>query len=424
MTRSMITKLALVLVSLAALAAMPGAASADVVTDWNRTMVAALEADHTAPPPAARAAAIVQSSVFDAINGIDHRYTPVHVMPDAPRGASRDAAAAAAAHQALVTLFPMQAEMLNQQLADTLAQISSRRRHLCRSILLGLQWGQAVADDILGWRATDGYQAVLAPYVPAPAGTPGRWQLTPGAPPTAPLFRQFATMTPFALNSPDQFLPPPPPALTSARYARDFNEIKALGSATSTVRTADQGQIAIFWQSDTPAAMWNRVADDLVAQRGGSLLHNARMLALMNIALADATIAIWNAKNHYDAWRPVTAIEQADLDGNPRTAPDTTWTPLLTTPAFQEYPAAHPGVSNAAATVLASFYGDDTSFMITSPDPGGGERGFSSFSSAVMQVENARVWAGFHFRTSCVTGARMGAEVADYVTDTHLLPIR
>jgi len=217
--------------------------------------------------------------------------------------------------------------------------------------------------------------------------------------------------------------PAGPPSLTSHRYAREFNEVKALGSANSTVRTAEQTQTAVFWQADSPAAIWNRVADDLAQQRDDSLLRNARILALMNIALADTTIAIWNAKNTFDTWRPITAIEQAATDGNPHTTPDPSWTPLLVTPAFQEYPAGHPGVSNAAASVLASFYGEDTAFTASSFGLPGVERSFMSFSSAVAQVENARVWGGIHFRSACVTAAHMGAAVADYVTGTQLVRV-
>jgi hypothetical protein len=416
----MIKRLALVLIATAALAA-PAVASADVVTDWNRTMIDALEVDKTPPPPSARVGAIVQSAVFDAVNGIARRYTPMHVLPDAPRGASRAAAAAGAAHEALVTLFPAQQATLDQRLNDTISQIADASQGDGRSIAEGLQWGKTVADETLAWRATDGFNTVPPAY--APAGTPGRWAPTTPAFVPMPLFRQFATMTPFALTSPDQFLPAPPPALTSARYARDFNEVKALGSANSTIRTPEQTQTAIFWASDTPTAIWNRVADDLAQQRGRSMLAGARILALMNISLADSAIAVYNAKNTYDTWRPITAIQQADSDGNPDTTPDPNWTPLLTTPTHQEYPAGHPGLSNGGATVLASFYGDDTPFTATSTSLPGVERSFTSLSSAIGQVENARVWGGIHFRTATITAAHMGAEVAQYVTRTRLLPL-
>jgi hypothetical protein len=401
-----------VLVAAVALGA-PGVAKADTVTNWNRTMIAGLEAAKLPPPPSARIGAIVQASVFDAVNGIERRYTPYHVDATAPRGASRDAAAASAAYTALVALIPSQKALFDQQLAATMAQILDDPADPGQSVLRGLDWGKTVANDILAWRAGDGINAVLPPYVSGTA--PGAWQPTspPGFGP--PLFRQFANMTPFAMTSPSQFLPGGPPLLMSAPYMHDLNEVQSLGSATSTTRTPEQTQTAVFWQVDTPAAMWNRVADNLADAHGTTMTQNARLLALANIALADATIGIWNAKNYYDSWRPVTAI---------RALADPSWTPLLATPYFQEYPSAHSGVSNAFASVLASFYGDDTSFTVTSVGLPGVERDFMSFSSAVLQVEDARVYAGFHFRFSCVDGATLGAQVADYVTDTLMQPIR
>src|SRR5215471_7499308 len=385
----------------AAVAAGPGTAQPDVVTQWNLTMIAGLEAAAVSPPPAARAGAIVQASVFDAVNGIDRRYAFYHVAPAAPSGASRAAAAAGAAHTALVALIPAQKPLFDAQLSATLAQLSDDPADPGQSVQRGLAWGTTVAGDILAWRATDGFTTTPPPFTVGTA--PGDWQPTPLAflgPPQAPLFRQFATMTPFALTSPAQFAPPGPPPLDSARYAQDLAEVQALGSATSTVRTPAQTQTAIFWQDDTPAAMWNRVADQLAQAGDLPLDQNARLLAQVNIALADATIAIWNAKNTYNFWRPVTAI---------RAGTDPAWTPLLPTPAFQEYPSGHAGVSSAAASVLASFYGNDTSFTVTSAGLPGVQRDFTSFAAAVQQVEDARVYAGFHFRFSCTDGAALGA---------------
>ena len=389
----------------------PGMAQADTVTQWNLTMIAALEAAGDPPPPAARIGAIVQASVFDAVNGIARQYAPYHVAPAAPHGASRDAAAASAAYTALVALIPAQKPLFDAQLAAALAQISDDPSHPGQSVERGLAWGKTVADAIVAWRATDGFNAALPPYVAGSA--PGDWQPTPPlfGP---PLFRQFATMTPFALTSPSQFLPPGPPPLASARYARALAEVEALGSAASSMRTAEQTQTAIFWQADTSAAMWNRVADQLAQAHHATLTQNARRLALMNIALADATIAIWNAKNTYNFWRPVTAI---------RAGADPAWTPLLATPAFQEYPSGHSGTGSAATAVLASFYGNNTSFSVTSAGLPGIERDFTSFSAAVQQVEDARIYAGFHFRFSCIDGATLGAQVASYVTHTLMQPL-
>jgi hypothetical protein len=399
-----------------AAAAQPGTAQADTVTQWNLAMVAGLEAAGIPPPPAARIGAIVQASVFDAVNGIARQYTPYHVAPAAPAGASRGAAAAAAAHTALTALIPAQRPLFDAQLAATLAQISDDPSHPGQSVQRGLAWGQAVAENILAWRATDGYTTAPPPYTVGSG--PGDWQPTPPAflgPPAAPLFRQFATMTPFALTSPSQFLPPGPPPLDSARWAQDLAEVQALGSATSTVRTPEQTQTAVFWQADTPAAMWNRVADQLAQATGLPLAANARLLAQLNIAVADATIAVWNAKNHYNSWRPVTAI---------RATADPAWTPLLPTPAFQEYPSAHSGVSSAAASVLAAFYGNDTPFTVTSAGLPGVQRDFTTFTAAVAQVEDARIYAGFHFRFSCTDAATLGAQVANYVTSTLMQPLR
>jgi len=391
--------------------AAPGLAKADVVTDWNRTMVSGLEAAAVGPQPSSRIGAIVQTSVFDAVNGIDRRYTPYHVDSEAPRGASRAAAAASAAYTALVALIPSQQALFDRQLQTTLAQISDNPADPGQSVLRGLDWGKTVANAILAWRANDGFTTVLPPYVPGTA--PGDWQPTPPlfGP---PLFRQFATMTPWAMTSPSQFLPGPPPALTSPRWAQDLAEVQAYGSATSAVRTQWETQTAQFWQSDTPVAAWNRVADDLAESHATTLSQNARLLALTNIAMADAMIATFNAKNAYNFWRPVTAI---------RATSDPTWSPLLATPAFQEYPSAHATVSAAPAAVLAGFYGDDTPFTVTSANMTGVTRDFTSFTDAVRQVEDARIWAGFHYRFSCEAGAVLGENVGEWVLSTVALPL-
>jgi PAP2 superfamily len=402
---------AVAVIALSVLAA-PGVAQADTVTDWNQTMIAGLEAAHVAPQPSTRIAAIVQASVFDALNGIERRYTPYHVEATAPRGASRDAAVASAAYTALVVLIPSQKPLFDQQLAATMAQIADDPADPGQSILRGLDWGKTVASDIVAWRAGDGINAVLPPYVIGTA--PGDWQPTPPSFAPTPIARQFANMTPFAMTSPSQFLPAGPPPLNSARYAHDLSEVQALGSATSSVRTAEQTQTAVFWQVDTPAAMWNRVADQLAAANETTLTENARLLALANIAMADGAIGVFNAKNTYNSWRPVTAI---------RALLDPTWTPLLATPVHQEYPSAHAGLSSAFTSVLASFYGDDTSFTVTSAGLPGVERDFMSFTAALQQISDARIYAGFHFRFSCVDGTTLGTQIGDYVTRTLMQPV-
>jgi hypothetical protein len=360
-----------------------------------------------------RIGAIVQSSVFDALNGIERRYTPIHVQPAAAPGASREAAVVEAAYEALVALFPAQKATFDAQLADSLAQIGGGGND--QSVQRGLAWGKQVADEILAWRAGDGISTPPPPYVFGI--NPGDWQPTPpGSGP--PAFRQFATMTPWAMTSPSQFLPAGPPALTSPRYTQDFNEVKTMGSATGSARTPFQTETARFWAGDLPVAMWDRVADDLAVANHLTLTDNARLLARMNVAMADAVIAIWNAKNTFNRWRPITAIQQAGTDGNPGTIADPSWTPLIVTPYHQEYPSGHSGVSDAGAMTMALFYGDDTPYSVTSFGLPGVVHDFTSFSAGVAQVADARVFAGIHFRFSCDDAVQMGTEIVNLVDDT------
>ncbi len=250
-----------------------------VMTEWTAAMIGALEITHTPPPPAMRVGAIVQASVFDAVDGITRRYDPFHVHTAAPRNALPAAAAAGAAHEALSALFPSQAASFDTLLAATLARLADDEEQDSEAIRRGVTWGATVADTILAWRAGDGFTAVPPPY--QPTDTPGRWQPTPPlfGPPA---FRQFASMTPFAINSPSQFLPPAPPPLASARYAQDFAEVKTLGSATSSLRSPFDGQTALLWQSHAPVAIWDRVADTLINTRHLRLTDAARLLAQTN----------------------------------------------------------------------------------------------------------------------------------------------
>lgn len=371
----------------------------NVVIDWNQIMLTTLATAGVAPPPGTRLGAIVQAAVFDAVNGIEPQYTFIHVAPGAPPGASREAAAAGAAYTALVIMFPLQKTALDADLRASLADMNGSDA----GVADGLAWGSSVATQILAWRKTDGFSTVLPAYVPGTS--PGDWQPTPGGT-GDPKFRSLAITTPFALTSPSQFRPAGPPALTSALYLQDLSEVKAFGNTTSGVRTPFQTETAKFWQLDNPTDMWDRVADTLAVEHHYNLLRSARLLAFVNVAEADAAIAVWDAKNTYNFWRPITAI------GDP------TWVPLMTTPYFQEYPSGHSGVSSAAATVLASFFGDGADFTVTSNGLPGVTRSFTTFSSAVAQVADARVFAGFHFRFSCNDASTMGAEVANYAEST------
>jgi membrane-associated phospholipid phosphatase len=402
-----------------------GTARADAVTDWNGNTQRAIKAANTAPAVTARVFAIVHAAVFDAVNGIERRYAPYHVDFEAPhRGASRRSAAIQAAYAVLINLFPSQRTTFDAQRMASLAAIATEddpddvdpngSDSDSDSVARGIAWGQTVADDILAWRSTDGLSVVLPPFLGGTAA--GQWRPTPPDFRTA-VFPQMATLVPFAIPSPSSFRPPGPPALSSARYAADFNEVKTLGARISSIRTAEQTQIALFWD-DNGGVQWNRIAVAVSGAHHNTLSENARLLAMLNIALADAAIVAWDGKYHYDSWRPVTAIPLGDTDGNPLTLADPGWIPLRPlTPAHQEYPSAHSTNTGAAATVLAAFFGDDTTFSADSDALPGVIRTWARFSDASLEVNNARVYFGIHFRSAVVDGRAAGEEVGIYVLE-------
>ena len=390
---------------------------ADEVTDWNQILFQAFIIDNTPQVNFTRSAAIVQASVFDAVNGIERRYTPIHVIQDAPHGASARAAAVQAAYASLVKIYPGQQSMFDAARAVSLAAIlatngswhEEQRRQ--RAVDLGVQWGQQVADAIWAWRSTDGF---TPPPPPILGGTGvGEWR------PTPPAFLpgrgyQFSYMTPWVIASPSQFRPAGPPALSSARYAEVFNESKAYGSATSIVRTADQTLYSIFWQGAVNR-VWSRVAIELGAERHTTLLQNALLLSELNVAIADATIAGFDAKYHYNFWRPITAIPLADTDGNPATIADPNWVPLIVTPPHPDYVSTHSALTAAAIAVLSHYFGNNSSFVVDSEFSPGVVRSFSDFPSAQVELNNARVFGGIHFRTACEDGEALGTAVGRFV---------
>ena len=402
-----------------ALSLIPSAASAaqDAVTEWNLNAENAILADssvRTNAVTAARAYVVMHGAIFDAVNGIERRFTPYHVDAAAPRGASRRAAAIQAAYTTLVALFPSQKSTLDGEFASSLASLSADDDDPddSQSIDLGLAWGHQVANDILAWRSSDGFSTTLPPITGGLA--PGQWR------PTPPAFQsmvlpQVATMLPYAIVSPSQFRPAGPPALNSAQYAANFNETKTLGSATSSSRTAEQTLIANYWAGNSSIS-WNRVASSLAIAHHTTLSENARLFALMNLALGDATVAGWDSKLHFMSWRPVTAIPLAD-SLNPDTVADPTWKPLLVTPRHPEYVSAHAIFSSASASVLAAYFGDDTTFSLESVSLPGVFRTYNSFSSALDEITLARIYAGIHFRSACVDGRGMGTAIAQYVLE-------
>ena len=400
------------------------AATSDQVLEWIAIMNNTVIAGGTNPLGTTRNVALVSASVFDAVNGIDPRFQPLHVKPAAKDNASRRAAAVQAAYAMLVKLYPAQAASLTAQRNASITALSSKES--LTSIQEGVAWGQFVADSIWAWRLTDGFTPPPPPFegvlgiVGAQAAI-GVWRPTPlanGQPGLSGAGPQFATMTPWVLTRPSLFRPPAPPALTSSQYATDYNEVKTMGVYTGSQRTNDQSELALFWAGNTPL-YWNRIASQIAAQHSRSLLENAHLFALLNVSMADAGIACWDAKYRYVYWRPITAIRSGDFDGNPATDLDAAFVPWLDffpagTPAHPEYPSGHSTVSGAAASILADAFGDDTSFTVTS-DVRPGTRSFPSFSAATSEIADARVFGGIHWRNSCVRGNAVGQAVAEYI---------
>ena len=389
----------------------------DVVTHWNTVMLATIAAEGTDPITSTRTAAVVQAAVFDSINGIQRKYTPIHADIPRPDGASASAAVIESAYATLVALYPDQRRALRVERKASLTKLHASPH----AIKLGREFGALVAAEILTWRSTDGFDLQLPPYL---GGTSiGQWR------PTPPDFRpgalpQVATMVPWSITSPNQFRPAGPPSLTSDAYADAFNEVKTMGSADNSPRTPDQTLLAIFWAGNTPA-FWNRIASSVINERHHlTLIRKARIFALLNITMADAAIACWDAKYYYVSWRPITAITLADLDGNSDTNVESSWTPLLGgTPAHPEYVSGHSTISASAASVLAHFFGNNTAFLIDSERVPGMWRAFPSFSQAVLEINDARVFAGIHFRTACVDGNALGIKVSRFVLQHSMRPI-
>jgi hypothetical protein len=390
--------------------------SANVVIEWNQLALHAVGQAKLAPVFVSRDLAITQAAVYDAVNAIEKSFEPYYAHVAASSGASLEAAAAQAAHDTLAALFPAQASTFDSALAADLVGIPAGRARQ------GIEVGHEVAQQILAWRSTDGSTATV-PYTP---GTdPGDWRPTPPAflPALAP---QWPNVTPFALSAGSQFRPAAPPALNSAEYAAAFNEVKDLGRVDSTTRTDEQTQIAKFWNDGLGTAFamgyWNKIAQAVSTEQGLSLVQDARVFALLNIAEADAQISCWDAKYTYNLWRPVTAIRAADTDGNDATDPDATWTPLLVTPNFPSYTSAHSTISAAAAGVLTSLFGDNYHFTVTADSLPWVTRSFDSFESAAAEAGQSRIYGGIHYQFDNQNGQQVGAKVADYVVGGLLKP--
>jgi hypothetical protein len=379
---------------------------ADTVTDWDTKATAAASAAALGE----REVTIVDLAMFDAVNSIERRYQPYLERLPITEPASADAAAASAAATALAELHPEIAASFKAALAEYLGHLDAAPEALAN----GARLGEAVALKILEARATDGATAVDS-Y--RPKTKPGQYVPTP-----VMVCSTWPTMRPFALASPSQFRPGPPPSLKSREWAADYNEIKELGGKTSSRRSTQQTETARFWLMTGPQA-YHPLARQLVLERHLNLIDSARFMALFAVALTDAYIAAFDAKYHYEFWRPVTAIRNGDLDDNPATARDATWQPLDNTPMHPEYPCAHCILSGAVRPLLESLGQQMPELSLTSPTAPGVTHHWSTLDDFTTEVANARIWAGFHYRFSTRVGTALGGQVGKYVASTMMQPV-
>lgn len=401
----------------AALPAVALPARADVVLRWNDVALGAIRNDRTPPPVASRNLAMVHAAIYDAVNAAMGGYSAYLVRVQPMAGVSAEAAAAGAAHKALSELYPRQRFRFDQALSESLAPIPDGPAKS-----FGVDLGRFVGERVLAWRVRDNVSG-RATYDPAPA--PGVWQRTP--PDYAePLLPQWHGLTPFGVDARDRFTPRPPPQLTDPAYTAAFREVKEVGRYDSPTRTREQTEIALFWSDDagtcTPPGHWNLIAQDVVRRRGSSLLDASRAFALLNVAMADAAILCWECKYRFAFWRPVTAIREADHDGNPDTHPDPSWRPLLNTPPFPSYTSGHSSFSGAAAAVLADVFGDATHFEIASDGLPGVRRSFDSFWAAAEEAGQSRVYGGIHYQFDNTEGLAMGRALGRFVCKGYMLP--
>jgi hypothetical protein len=431
------TRALIVVVAVAASFASPGAIALgrpgsdaeehpNQILEWNQTFIDTLITTNTPNSSSQRLGAIVHTAIFDAYNGIERRYTPVFVHDQAPPGASRRAAVVAAAYTALLALFPSQAGQLSDEYVASLAALSDDGGDAGRSRERGIAWGTHVAQAVLAWRATDGFGGSYPAFVGGTAV--GQWRPTPPA--FGPMSAQgLAFTSTFVLDSSEQFRPGSPRSLTSSAYADDFDTVRILGRREGSARTAGQTALARFWEYNA-SVHWNQAANQIARANHLSISQSNRLLASLNIAMADTAITTWSAKRHYGAvpsaatWRRVTAIPLAETDANADTAPDPDWLPLINTPSHPEYPAGHPSLNGAAATILLANFSDAQTFTLTAA--GLPNRTYTSITQARRDGNDARVWGGMHYPSTVALSDTAGETIADYVNATSLqrLPAR
>jgi hypothetical protein len=405
-----------------ALAALGTAAAQNAITDWNNIAITTALAASQVTAPGSNAPggsiiylAYVHLAMYDAVNAIDHRFESYGPDTSAPAGASKEAAAVEAAYRILLHLFPDQMASLTTQYNAALAVVPNGT-----SKTDGIQVGQAAATSIIALRTGDGRGASV-PYTWPSVPTPGVWIPTPPAF-AAPAMPWASKMVPFTMSNPSEFRPERPPALSSTEWADDYNQVKALGAINSTVRTPEQTEVGLFW-TDHTGRQYSRSFRALAVARGLDITDTARLFAVLYAGGADALIGCWDAKLLYSFWRPVTAIRNGDIDGNPNTVPDPSWTPLGTTPNHPEYPSAHGCVTGSIATNLKKFFGTPhVTLVVTSPVTNTTHT-FTNTNDLEQEVEDARIYAGIHYHHSVVQGVVLGRKVSDQLSGSFFQPL-
>jgi hypothetical protein len=410
----LVTTLAAGTATAATSAATATADDPTVISDWNALAVTTLAGDTTkSPVQAILYTAFVQAAVYNAVVGIEGRYAPYRFHARAPRGASAQAAAVAAAHRVLVAYSPYAQATLDAAYAASLAQIPEGRAKT-----RGIAFGTRAADHLIRLRAHDGRNAPIF-FTQPPA--PGVWRPTP--PGELPMLDPWlGFVTPLLVRSATQFAPPAPPALTSARYTRHFNEVKALGSLTSTERTAEQTATALFF-SGNANVQFQAALRDQVTVRHLDIVDAARMFAAADMTTADAIISVWHAKYVHGYWRPITAINLADTDGNPATDLDRTWVPMIPTPPYPEYPSGYTAFASAESRSLANLFHTRHLQLTLISTAVGGVRHYDSGRALRQDVVDARMWLGIHFRFGDTAARDMGVQLADWTLDHYFQPL-
>jgi PAP2 superfamily len=393
-------------------------AKADAVLDWNVIAVNTAVADGQNPFAQARYAAIVQLAVFESVNAITREYHPYLGTIVAPRDASPEAAAIQASYRVLRTYFTASASTLDAERASSLASIPDGQAKTD-----GVATGEAAALAIIALRANDGSSPAQF-KIPGPP-VPGEWQATPSCPivngVAVGIAYQWQNITPFGIPSVREYLLDPPPLLTSREYAKTYNEVLTVGSINSTERPQDRANVALFYAAASPTQVFNQAVQQVAQERWHSLTENARALAVMNMAMNDSLVAAFFNKYRYNFWRPETAIHAGDTDDNPKTDPDPSWAPFVTTPCFPSYPSNHGSAANSAAEILRRIYGEGGHFMrLSNPTVPDIILQYTTFKQITDDISDARVYGGIHFRTDQVAGERLGDAIGGAVYRNNL----